>query len=107
MRCESCGRQTDFLAGFFVHSFRERRWRFECQACPGDDYDITIRQFFSSPGSTVDWLAHLSEKRWFNAGRFLEFVHRVRQAAGFEGRALEPTTWPCQCGRDLMENYAG
>ena len=85
MKCESCGRQTDFMAGFFSCDSHKQRWSFECSTCPSIGYVVAVNRFFSSPGGTVDWIAHLSEKRWFNAGEFVKFIHWVRGAASGEG----------------------
>jgi hypothetical protein len=41
-------------------------------------YEIEIDRFFDSPASTVDWLAHMREKDWFDANEFCDMLHRFR-----------------------------
>jgi hypothetical protein len=46
------------------------------------DYTFEIADFFKSPSSTVDWLAHLHEKAWFDANDFCAMLARFREATG-------------------------
>jgi hypothetical protein len=49
------------------------------------DYGLEIWDFFKSPASTVDWLAHLSEKAWFDADDFFAMIYRFRKATDSYG----------------------
>jgi hypothetical protein len=57
-------------------------WIFVSLAAPErwNDYNIEISQFFKSPSATVDWLAHLHEKHWFDANDFCAMLDRFREA---------------------------
>jgi hypothetical protein len=60
---------------------REGRWMFvstEVEEKP-DEYHFRIDDFFKSPRATVDWLAHLHEKGWFDANDFFAMMHRFRE----------------------------
>lgn len=46
-------------------------------------YDVSFCAFFSDPAETVDWLAHLSEKSWFDWTDFSEMMIRLRTAPRF------------------------
>jgi hypothetical protein len=61
---------------------RRGRWMFVSTEAPEDvtEYHFEIEDFFKNPSSVVDWLAHLSEKEWFDAEDFLSMMHRFRQA---------------------------
>jgi hypothetical protein len=62
-------------------------WIFVSEASPEQmtDYCFEIADFFKSPAATVDWLAHLAEKAWFDADDFLSMIHRFREATGSFG----------------------
>jgi hypothetical protein len=49
------------------------------------DYHFEIKDFFKSPASTIDWLAHLNEKAWFDANDFCDMMHRFREATDSYG----------------------
>jgi hypothetical protein len=73
--CELLG---DKAATHFTH--RRGKWMFVSTEAPEDDaeYHFKIERFFASPAATVDWLAHLSEKRWFDAEDFVGMMRRFR-----------------------------
>jgi hypothetical protein len=58
-------------------------WVFVSMEAPESlsDYTFEIDDFFKSPSSTVDWLAHLHEKAWFDANDFCAMLHRFRASA--------------------------
>ena len=62
-------------------------WKFVAVDAPeyAGDYHFEIAEFFKSPTSTVDWLAHLHEKDWFDANDFCAMLHRFRKATGSYG----------------------
>jgi len=80
-RTPRCEILIDEPAEWFVAKPGEG-WFFLSTKVPdgGADYSIEIDRFFSSPASTVDWLAHLSEKDWFDANDFCRMLRRFRQA---------------------------
>ena len=43
-------------------------------------YAFCISRFFESKYETVDWLAHLNEKQWFDPKDFLNMMERFRNA---------------------------
>ena len=58
-------------------------WKF-CGLCTSnsEDYYILLEYFFDSPGSTVDWLAHMHEKTGMDWVGFMDMMHRFRNATG-------------------------
>jgi hypothetical protein len=75
-----CELEPDKVARHFT--CRSGRWVFVSTEAPEDanEYHLKIEHFFRSPSNTVDWLAHLSEKGWFNPDDFLAMMHRFREA---------------------------
>lgn len=57
-------------------------WKF-CGDCTSDteSYYIELNRIFSSSESTVDWLAHMHEKNWMDWKKFMDMMHRFREAA--------------------------
>jgi hypothetical protein len=54
-------------------------WKFTCQRCePQRAYEFRAECFFKSPEKTLDWLAHLTEKVWFDGHQFCRFMCRLR-----------------------------
>jgi hypothetical protein len=76
----ACELLPDHFANYF--SFQRGKWFFVCSQALEDrnEYDVPINEFFASPANTVDWLAHLAEKQWFNAEDFCAMIHRFRKA---------------------------
>lgn len=74
--CEKCGK-----AEAISFSLIKGKWMFTCM-CTADNesYYIELDRFFRSPASTVDWLAHMSEKPWMDCHDFMEMMHRFRGA---------------------------
>lgn len=82
MKCKLCGKEVDLLSGFFRSPEFKGEWQFECASCPDNrGYDLSVKQFFESPKETIGWLAHLHEKNWFKADKFLDFMDRLRANA--------------------------
>jgi hypothetical protein len=77
--CEVLG---DKPAAHFTH--RRGKWMFVSTEADEDanEYHFEIERFFHSPEATLDWLAHLSEKNWFDAEDFVRMMHRFREATG-------------------------
>jgi hypothetical protein len=73
-------------AEFFV--YQNRRWMFLATSAPefASDYSVEIDRFFDSPSSTVDWLAHLHEKAWFQADDFFDMLDRFRTSTDSFGQ---------------------
>jgi hypothetical protein len=61
---------------------RREKWLFVSSEAPEDfnEYHFEIADFFKSPASTIDWLAHLHEKSWFDPSDFCQMIHRFREA---------------------------
>ncbi len=74
--CEVCGAEpaTSF-------SWIKKTWKF-CGVCTMDyeDYYIEFDRFFNSPAATVDWLAHMDEKKWMDWTAFMAMMARFRKA---------------------------
>jgi hypothetical protein len=86
--CNLCHKELNLLDGYFSCPDPDKaEWQFVCRACPDGVYDFSASRFFRSPESTVDWLAHLQEKRWFSPVKFFEFMDRLRANGGFYGKA--------------------
>lgn len=62
-------------------TYRRSKWLFVSTDAPEDfnEYHFEIADFFKSPGATIDWLAHLHEKPWFDANDFCAMLHRFRK----------------------------
>jgi hypothetical protein len=75
-RIPACELMPGEIAEHFT--FRRGKWLFVSTEAPEDlgEYHFEIADFFKSPAATVDWLAHLSEKEWFEAKDFLAMMHR-------------------------------
>lgn len=74
-----CEVLTNVPAEYFSHY--QGKWRFVSLDISENwnDYWFTIAQFFKSPRATTDWIAHLSEKGWFDAKDFARMLHRFRR----------------------------
>ena len=79
-KCEACGKESAF-AFTVLRKGGKYTWRFtgECTS-DVDYYYAEFYRFFASSAATVDWLAHLSEKEWFNAKDFVQMMWRFRKA---------------------------
>jgi hypothetical protein len=75
----------DKPARHFTH--RRGEWLFVSTEAPEDlnEYHFEIERFFRSPQATIDWLAHLHEKEWFDANDFCAMMRRFREATGSYG----------------------
>ena len=71
---------------------RDEKWLFVSTEAPekGDEYHFPIADFFKSPSATVDWIAHLSEKHWFNPEDFCTMMHRFRKETDSFGGLGQP-----------------
>lgn len=88
MVCDHCKKEICLFDGWLsCPDVNAPDWQFVCKDCPDGFYDIPASRFFHSAGSTIDWLAHLIEKRWFDPPKFFEFMDRLRANGGFYGRA--------------------
>jgi len=69
-------------ATHFLHRGKTNTWHFVSTEYPESfgDYHLEIEDFFKSPGNTVDWLAHLAEKDWFDAKDLCKMMRRFREA---------------------------
>jgi len=62
-------------------------WVFLCKKAADKScyYTIEIAELIKSPEALVDWLAHLNEKGWFDAKKFINFFTRLRNENGLYG----------------------
>lgn len=69
----------DKLPDRYLHS--GGNWMFTCE-CTSDHehYYVMLTDFFKTPASTVDWLAHLHHKPWMNWENFNQMMFRFRKA---------------------------
>ncbi len=74
-KCEECGSNPATAFHYFHNS---KNWKFCCGCAEDSTYRVDFDRFFSSPASTVDWLAHLDEKNWKNWRSFMEMITRFR-----------------------------
>jgi hypothetical protein len=81
--CEICRKDPAISFSHFPPGSKgnAQGWLFTCM-CTADteDYYIKFDSIFSSPASTVDWLAHMHEKSWMNWPNFMDMVDRFREA---------------------------
>lgn len=76
--CEDCGQPAQCFCG---DKTKAPQWRFTCYDCAERyRYPFEIVRFFNRPSGTVDWLAHLHRKVWFDAKEFTAMMHRFRKA---------------------------
>ncbi|WP_353572496.1 hypothetical protein [Candidatus Albibeggiatoa sp. nov. BB20] len=80
--CEVCGKSKAISFSYFVtNADSGGNWKFTCECTKDDeDYYILLKDFFSSPASTIDWLAHINEKGWMNWNDFMNMMERFRHA---------------------------
>jgi hypothetical protein len=45
-----------------------------------EDYYIELSRFSASLNETMDWLAHMDEKKWMDWKDFIDMAHRYRSA---------------------------
>jgi len=84
--CEMCGEAKAIEFNFFLSTNGETKCHFACGSLLEPEmYSITIERFFQSPAHTINWLAHLSEKNWFDPDNFFEMMTRFRQATNSFG----------------------
>ena len=77
--CEACEKEP--ATSFSRFDSHPDKWRFTCQCTSeSENYYVEIQKFFSSPASTVDWLAHLNEKPWVAWPKFMAMMDRFRAA---------------------------
>jgi len=62
-------------------------WDILCKGCAEKRtrppyYTIPLERFFVSNFETVDWIAHLSEKRWFVPKKFIGLFRNLRGLGG-------------------------
>ena len=79
--CEACGDAP--ATSFSYFKSHPHKWRFTCQCTSNSEtYYVMLDRIFSSPASTVDWLAHLNEKPWVDWPAFMKMMDRFRSATG-------------------------
>jgi protein-arginine kinase activator protein McsA len=80
--CEVCGKNpaTSF-SHFYDQASKHGSWKFCCMCTSGkEDYYIEFSRFSESLNETMDWLAHMDEKKWMDWKDFIDMAHRYRSA---------------------------
>lgn len=80
-KCERTGEVVKIIDGFFTYNVYSGEWNFLSTAAPDDasDYNIDVERMMKSPSALVDCIAHLSEKTWFSADKFVAFFCKFRK----------------------------
>lgn len=84
--CEVC-QSKPAISFSLLETAPDPGWKFTC-LCTDDEesYYIKFDDFFSSPPSIVDWLAHMNEKTWMNWSDFMNMMDRFREATQSYGQ---------------------
>lgn len=79
-KCQISGVDIPILDGMFCidRSNGDVHFVAKGQKVSNDFYQVETKTLFSSPESTIDWLAHLYSKRWFDAEKFFSFIYKFR-----------------------------
>ena len=81
--CEVCNRQPAVSFSFFrpCEEVVDGGWRFACSCTTEfESVYVPFGDFFKNPSATVDWLAHLGEKTWFEGDDWFAMMGRFRKA---------------------------
>lgn len=79
VKCQRTDVEIELSDGFFASPGHTGEWEFVSVDAPSsNDYNIAVKNLINTPEGLVDWLAHLSEKTWFSADKFFEFMHKFR-----------------------------
>lgn len=79
VKCQRTNLEIELNDGFFVSPGHGGEWEFiSVDASSINDYSIAVKDLINTPEGLVDWLAHLSEKSWFSANKFFEFMYKFR-----------------------------
>ena len=80
-KCERTEKRIPLSDGFFVANPGNGEWSFVSKDAPERraDYNIAVANIIKTPEALVDWMAHLNEKTWFDARKFMDFFTRFRK----------------------------
>lgn len=80
-KCDRTGKLIKLSEGFLAADTSTGEWSFVCSDAPEihGEYATQITRLILSPEVLVDWMAHLNEKSWFSAQKFLDFFTRFRK----------------------------
>ena len=83
-KCERTGKEIPISDGFFTANPSTGEWEFISKGAPqkSGEYNIPVADLIKSPEALCDWLAHISEKPWFDPAKFFDFFRRFRKANG-------------------------
>lgn len=86
-KCERTGADILLSDGWLVADASTGEWSFVSIDAneKAYDYHIELRELIKSPEAFVDWLAHLSEKTWFDPRKFFAFFERFREKNNLYG----------------------
>ena len=81
VKCSRTGKEIPLIEGFFVADPSNGSWSFvQESACEiVGDYNIPVSALISTPEAFVDWMAHINEKAWFDAKKFVDFFTKFRK----------------------------
>lgn len=79
--CEVCENEEAYSFSFFDSDNYKRICKLtgEC-TIDSEKYYIEFKRFFNSPQSMTNWIAHMSEKQWFNKEDFITKLIKFRTA---------------------------
>ena len=85
-KCERCGTvDAEFITttGGDYPTSAANKWEFRCGECTPealDGYFFKITDFLRSHAGFVDWMMHLSSKKWFRSVEFVTCLHRFEKS---------------------------
>ncbi len=86
--CEVCNKGEAVSFSFIEENptTGEGYWKYCCNCTSErEKYYIRFENFFDSPASTIDWLAHMHEKTWMSWTDFMDMMNRFRKATNSFG----------------------
>lgn len=108
--CEVCHQQPVISFSYFEagNSKGVLGWFFTCICTDeAEHYYIKLDKFFSCPGATVDWLAHMNEKTWMDWSNFMSMIERFREATDAITKPdCSPNNEPQRSNQALQPTFA-
>jgi len=80
VKCEKTGEKIRFVDGFLICNTNTGEWQFVCAEAEQNpaEYYIPVKEMLSSDWEFIDWMAHISEKTWFDPQKWFDFFRRLR-----------------------------
>lgn len=79
-KCEYCGIKEAVSFSFFVNDMDDNKLccLLVCNCTNEEEkYYIEFKHFFRSKSTVIDWLCHMSGKRWFDAEQFIYQLNKI------------------------------